>query len=79
MCIVTLEDGTQYHINTDSKYDAREVVEYKLRQRLDFRQIREVQVIKGALLDRGSKYYNSGDQWDGKELKTPNGWAYKWD
>ena len=79
MCIVTLKDGTQYYIDTNDEFNAREIVEYKLRQRLDFRQIISVQSLKGALLDKKSEYYNSENQWDGKDLKTPNGWAYKWD
>lgn len=78
MCIVTLEDGTQYYINIDSKYDAREVVEYKLRQRLDFRKIESIVLLEGCCVDKFSKNYNSGDQYDGKDLQASHGWAYKY-
>ena len=78
MCIVTLEDGTQYYINTDNKYDAREVVEYKLRQRLDFRKIESIVLLEGCYIDKFSKNYNSGDQYDGKDLQASHGWAYKY-
>ena len=78
MCIVTLEDGTQYYINADSKYDAREVVEYKLKQRLDFRRIESIVLLEGCCVDKFSKNYNSGDQYDGKDLQASHGWAYKY-
>lgn len=78
MCIVILEDGTTYNIDTDSQFDAKSVVEYKLKQRLDFRRIKSVQVLKGVIGDKNSKYYNSGNQFDGSELYCTSGWSYKW-
>jgi hypothetical protein len=78
MVIVTLTDGTTYNINTDSEFNAKETVSYKLRQRLDFRQVKSTQLIKGAILDENSKYYNSGSSYDGKELSCSSGWSYKW-
>lgn len=79
MIIVTLEDGTTYNIDTDSCFWAENVVEYKLRQRLDYRQIKSMKEIVGAIGDKNSKYYNSGNPYDGKELKCTKGWSYKWD
>ena len=78
MCIVTLKDGTQYYIDTDSKYDAREVVEYKFRQRWDFRKIESIVLLEGCYIDKFSKNYNSGDQYNGKDLQASHGWAYKY-
>jgi len=77
VCIVILEDGTTYNIDTHSYFYAENVVSYKLRNRLDFRKIKDIQVIKGAILDKNSKYYNSYDAYDGKDLKCTSGWSYK--
>lgn len=79
MCIVILEDGTTYNIDTDSSFNARSIVEYKLKNRLDFRKIKDIQIIKGAILDKNSKYYNSYNAYDSKDLKCTSGWSYKWD
>lgn len=78
MFIVELEDGTTYNIDTDNRFNAKSVVDYKLRQRLDFRQIKNVIEIKGAICDKNSKYYNSGNAYDGEKLKATSGWDYKW-
>lgn len=78
MTIVTLEDGTVYNVDTDSKFYAENVVEYKLKQRLDFRKIKSMELIKGAVCDKNSKYYNSGNAYDGKDLVCTKGWSYKW-
>jgi hypothetical protein len=77
MCIVVLKDGTTYNIDTDNTSKARDVVEYKLRQRLDRRVILLVNYVKGATCDRG-KYYNSSNPYDGEDLKCTSGWSYKW-
>lgn len=79
MCIVTLKDGTTYHIDTDDTFKAHSVVDYKLRQRLDCRQIISKQVIGGCIMDKNSKTYNSSSQFDGKMLVCASGWSYKWD
>jgi hypothetical protein len=76
MCIVTLEDGTTYNIDTDSSFNARSVVEYKLKNRMDFRKIAGVQERKGIPV---SGNYNSGSAYDGKDLRCSSGWSYKWD
>ncbi|MGL5328866.1 MAG: hypothetical protein ACRDD7_06330, partial [Peptostreptococcaceae bacterium] len=62
----------------NSTFTARSVVEYKLKDRLDFRKIRDIQEIKGVVGDKNSKYYNSSNAYDGKELQCVNGWNYKW-
>lgn len=77
MVIVTLEDGTTYNIDSDSDFNARSVVEYKLRQRMDYRKIKNTQEIKGAICDSKSKYYNSG-RYDSTDLKCTSGWDYRW-
>lgn len=77
MVIVTLNDGTTYNMNTDDEYRAKSAVDYKLRQRLDYRQISSSQVIKGVVCDPNSKYTNSCN-WDSKELQCSSGWSYKW-
>ena len=63
MVIVTLNDGTTYNMDTDSKSSAESTVDYKLRQRLDHRKIVSSQVIKGVKCDKDSKYTNSCS-WD---------------
>ena len=78
MFVVTLKDGTTYNIDTDSSFNARCVVEYKLKNRLDHRQIATVSKIEGCRMDKTSKYYNSGDAYDGKELICTSGWSYRW-
>lgn len=78
MVVVTLIDGTNYNIDTESESSARNVVSYKLRQRLDHRQIKSTQIIKGCILDKNSKYYNSKNEYDGKDLCCTSGWSYKW-
>lgn len=78
MYLVILEDGTTYNIDTESSFNARSVVEYKLRDRMDCRRILNVQEIKGAVADKNSSYYNSGSEYDKKELKCTSGWSYKW-
>lgn len=77
MIIVILRDGTVYNIDTDNSFEARNVVEYKLKNRLDYRRIKELQEIKGVICDKNSKYYNSNNPYDGKELKCVSGWSYK--
>lgn len=78
MYIVTLEDNTTYNIDTDSEFNARSFVEYKLLDKLDFRNIQNVQEIKGVIGDKNSKYYNSDNAYDGKELQCSSGWSYRW-
>lgn len=78
MSIVTLNDGTVYYIDTDERYRAEHVVDYKLRQRLDYRKIDNIKLMEGVLVDKESKYYNSGDAYDMKELRCVKGWSYKW-
>lgn len=78
MTIVNLKDGTSYLIDTDSESNARYVVDYKLRQRLDHRQISSVIVMEDAIVKKDSEYYNSGDRFDGIPLKCKTGWSYKW-
>ncbi|MDF2881529.1 MAG: hypothetical protein K0R54_2086 [Clostridiaceae bacterium] len=78
MYIVILEDGTAYNIDTDSEFNARNVVEYKLKNRMDYRKISSAQDMKGAIADKNSPYYNSDNPYDGKELKCISGWSYKW-
>jgi len=77
MVIVTLKDGTTYMMDTNSTSEATNTVDYKLRQRLDFRPILTASQID-ATLDRNSKYYNSVMTYDGTELKCKTGWSYKW-
>ena len=78
MCIVTLEDGTTYNVDTTSEDKARGVVDYKLRQRLDHRKITNAVKIEGTVMVKDSRYYNSGDQFDRKDLHCSYGWDYKW-
>lgn len=78
MYIVMLEDGTSYNIDTDDYHIAISIVEYKLKQRLDLRKIDNVMEIKGAKCDKESKYYNSGNQFDGKDLVASTGWSYRY-
>jgi hypothetical protein len=77
MCIVTLEDGTTYNIDTNSATNAKSVVDYKLRQRLEYRKIKSVNEIKGVICIQ-DKYYNSSNAYDGKELNCVSGWSYRW-
>ena len=78
MVKVTLVDETTYNIDTDSTFTARSVVEYKLRDRHDFRQIQSTELFEGCYIKPGTKFYNSEDAYDGEELKCSSGWAYKW-
>lgn len=78
MCIVTLKDGTTYHIDTNNEREARCVVVYKLRDHLDYREIESSILIEGAIMDKNNKYYNSNNCYDGLELKAIKGWSYKW-
>lgn len=73
MYIVILADGTTYNVDASSSFQARSVVEYKLKNRLDHRQIQNVQEIKGVIADKNSQYYNSSSTCDGKELKCVTG------
>lgn len=77
MVIVTLNDGTTYNIDTDDEYRAESTVDYKLRQRLDYRKVMSSQIVKGVKCDPNSKYSNSCN-WDSKELVCSSGWSYKW-
>lgn len=79
MVIVTLKDGTSYNIDTDSTFNAESIVEYKLRQRLDYRKIKNAQLVSGVIMDINSDGYNSGNQFDGVELNCSDGWSYKYD
>ena len=78
MVLVRLEDNTTYYIDTNSKFTGRRVVEYKLRGRLDYRKIKSVEVFEDLNIDKSSKYYNSGDEYDRVPLKCKTGWSYKW-
>ena len=33
MSLVTLEDGTLYYLDTDSEFNAREIIEYKFKHK----------------------------------------------
>ena len=77
--IVTLEDGTTYNIDTIDCFKASNIVEYKLRQKSDYRTIKTVELIKGATIDKYGDYYNSSNQFDSKDLKCTSGKAYSWD
>ena len=68
MCIVTLEDGTTYNIDTKNTSKAETVVYYKLKKRMDFRKIAKIQEVKGAVADTHSRYYNSDNEFDGIPL-----------
>ena len=78
MTQVHMKDSSIFNIDTDDTSNARSVVEYKLRNRLDYRCIDKTVVIRGANLDPTSKYYNSGDQFDDVPLKACEGWSYAW-
>lgn len=78
MTIVSLEDNTTYLIDSNEEFNARYVVEHKLRNRLDYRKIVSTSVIQECLLNKESKYYNSGDAYDGVPLICKTGWCYKW-
>lgn len=79
MVIVTLKDGTTYPIDTNSTSKAHMVVEHKLRDRLDFREIISCTIMEFANLSKYSEMYNSDDPYDGKPLVANHGWSYKWD
>lgn len=78
MVLVTLEDGTTYCVDSNSEYNARRVVDYKLRDRLDYRKIEDTDLFDGTTMDKGSRYYNSSDPYDRVPLKCKTGWSYKW-
>lgn len=78
MVLVRLEDGTSYCIDTDCADVARDTVQYKLRDRLDYRKITDTEVFKGTKIHPNSPYYNSWKCRDGKELRCKTGTAYKW-
>lgn len=78
MYIVTLEDGTIYNVDTDSHFEAESVVKYKLKNKLDCRRIKDLQNIKGVACDKNSKYYNSNNPYDGKDLQCTSGWNYRY-
>lgn len=78
MVLVTLKDGTTYCIDSNSKSDAKYVVDYKLRDRLDYRKIKDINLFEGTMMDRNSRYYNSNNCYDGVPLKCKTGWSYRW-
>lgn len=78
MVIVTLEDGTTFCIDSNNEYNARCVVEYKLRDRLDYRRIKSTDLFENVFMDQKSKYYNSSNGYDGIPLKCKTGCSYKW-
>jgi len=78
MTIITLEDSTTYLVDSNETFNARYVVDYKLRNRLDYRKILSINVMEECLLDKQSKYYNSGNPCDGIPLQCKTGWSYKW-
>lgn len=78
MVIIELKDGTKYYVDTDNIEQAIYAVDYKKRQRLDYREITNTTVIKGAILDKNGKYYNSASVYDGVPLKAATGWSYRW-
>lgn len=78
MVLVTLEDRTTYYIDTNNKYTAREIVKHKLRDRLDYRKIESAELLEELIINKSSKYYNSGNEFDGVPLKCKTGWSYKW-
>ena len=61
MVIVTLKDGTEFNIDTDSESMARMIVEHKLRDQLDYRKIKKTKLIPGVRMDASHKKYNSGN------------------
>lgn len=78
MVIVSLIDGTQYLMNTDSKSEAMSDVERKLRQRLDGRKINGAIFIPANIQE--GKYKNPIDSYkcNHTPLKAFSGWSYKW-
>ena len=78
MVIVTLEDGTRYCIDSDNSGTAKRVVDYKLRDRMDYRHIKDTELFEGIKLDKNMKYYNSDNPYDGVPLQSKTGWSYKW-
>ena len=78
MVIVKLKDGTEYNIDTDSESTARMIVERKLRDRLDYREIKKTKLIPGVKMDKFHKNYNSGEYGDREPLSCSSGWSYKW-
>lgn len=80
MVTIYLQDGTSYNIDTESEAIARSVVEYKLRDRLDVRKISNAMNHQGNVaITIESPNYNSGNAYDGKELKAATGRDYSWD
>ena len=78
MTIVELEDGTTYYIDTYSEDIAYDVVQYKLRNRHDFRKIKNVTVHSDLQINESSNKYNSSNPYDRVPLKCAYGWSYKW-
>ncbi|MGL4878028.1 hypothetical protein [Paraclostridium dentum] len=68
MVIVTLEDSTRYYIDTDKVFNAESIVRYKLRNFLDYRNIKSIEVLRGVKVDKEDKYYNSDSAYDGVKL-----------
>ena len=77
MVLVTLGDGTLYHIDCENAQVAKEVVEYKLRQRSDIRRVQSAKHVWGVGLNPTLKTYNSGNARDGKPLICVRGWSYR--
>lgn len=75
MYIVTLTDGTTYNVDADTYFEATNIIKSKLRNRNDYRTIKDAQEIKGVKLDKNSEYYNGRDT---NKLKCTSGWSYKW-
>ena len=40
--------------------------------------VKSIVLLEGCYIDKFSKNYNSGDQYDGKDLQASHGWAYKY-
>lgn len=79
MVIVILKDGTEFNIDTDSESMARMIVEHKLRDQLDYREIKKTKLISGVKMDASNENYNSGQYGNSQPLSCSFGWSYKWE
>lgn len=77
MTIIKLNDETTYYVDTNEYYNARRVIDYKMKQRNDFRQIVNCDVRKDANIAKNSRYYNSDNPFDGVDLHCRTGYSYK--
>ena len=61
-------------MDTDKIQHVNNAINYKLRQRLDYRKIDNIKIIEGVLIDKQSEYYNSENAYDGRDLNCVKGW-----